>query len=110
MWPWPGNGVTFKQGMLPERAYGANARLACRSPKLRKRTFIVRYLARHGCSAMLVGAVTFMLTAMHEALGQEDPVEGPGRAASAQPTGARRRYGPLEVIAESIFGSGTDEP
>lgn len=33
-----------------------------------------------------------------------------GDSDDIRPSEARRRYGPLEVVAESIFGSGTDEP
>jgi hypothetical protein len=86
------NGMKLSETPLPS---------PCRSRKLRL-SWLERFLTRF--AAVLVFAAT------QDAFGQGDPLEGAGRAPAVQTAGARRPYRPCEVVAESIFGSGTDEP
>ncbi|HEV3339525.1 MAG TPA: transporter, partial [Pirellulales bacterium] len=69
----------------------------------------MRYPARHGCPAVFVALVMLFVT-VQDALGQANVSNDVETSDEIQLGGARRRYGPLQVIAESIFGSGTDEP
>jgi hypothetical protein len=70
----------------------------------------VRYHAWHGRLATLAAAAILVFAATRDACGQEDPQEGPGRTESARATSTRRQYTPCEVVKESIFGAGDDEP
>lgn len=68
------------------------------------------YHAWHGRLASVAVAAILIFAATQDAFGQEDPLEGSGRPPAAQTAGTRPQYGPLGVMRESIFGSGTDEP
>ncbi|HWB07605.1 MAG TPA: hypothetical protein VG826_00070 [Pirellulales bacterium] len=70
----------------------------------------MRYLARHGWPAVFVALVMLVTIAAQESLGQTDVSNDAETSDSAQPVGTRRRYRPREVVRESIFGSGEDEP
>jgi hypothetical protein len=70
----------------------------------------VRYVAWQGCLAAWLLLSTILVVATQDAFGQDDPLEGDGTTPAVQTAGTRRRYRPREVIVESIFGSGTDEP
>lgn len=65
--------------------------------------------ARHGCPAFFI-AVVLVCAAPPEAFGQDDDSQAAGTSSPVQTAGARRSYGPLEVVKESIFGDGKDEP
>lgn len=67
----------------------------------------MRYSARHGRLALFVVLVT-VVAAGQERLGQTEVPDDAETSEEAQPSGTRRR--PCEVVRESIFGSGTDEP
>jgi hypothetical protein len=68
----------------------------------------VRYLAWHGCPATFFAGAILLFATTQDALGQTSVSDD--AASSDEVPRARRRYGPCEVVKESIFGSGTDEP
>ena len=70
----------------------------------------MRYLARHGCPALFVAVALLIGAAPQDAFGQDDDSQAAGTPSPIQAAGTRRRYRPLEVVAESIFGDGKDEP
>jgi len=70
----------------------------------------VRNPARHGRSAVVVAVAMLVFAAAQDSFGQSGVMDDAGPSDEVLVPRARRRYGPLEVVAESIFGSGTDEP
>ncbi len=70
----------------------------------------MHYLARHGRPAVFFTLMLLVGAAAQESLGQSDVSNDAETADDIPPSSARRRYRPREVVRESIFGSGTDEP
>ncbi|HVX11368.1 MAG TPA: hypothetical protein VHC22_09325 [Pirellulales bacterium] len=70
----------------------------------------MRHLAWHGCRAVFVLLVMLVVTTARESLGQSDVNDDTEKSENVDSSRAPRHYRPCEVVKESIFGAGDDEP